>query len=211
MLRSLRYKSSVLSKKDRLALFSQSSYQLASIHKNPHQQEINRLEKKPELIKKDREYFEQTFFFTILFDDHQNDYPLWSAIPNGGKRLKGERWRLMASGQKAGMPDTQFMMPCNGYSGLFIEFKKPIECYKSASEARAAVKSHQVATLRMLATQGYAVRVAFGAREAIEIFKAYKLGASNFSKLPVFYPPGLLQPLIPGESVELLHGNFVAA
>ena len=159
---------------------------------NIHRREIERLEANPELINKDREYFEQTLFFAEVYDLYPQYYPALCAVPNGGFRLKAERWRLSASGQKAGWPDTQLMLASLGFYGLFIEFKKPFDCYKSLSEARGAVKPHQVATLRMLNSQGYAGRVAFGYLEAMQIFEAYVGVKGDLNSLILFYPADAL-------------------
>lgn len=176
--------------------------------KNPHLQEVNRLSGNPELLAKDKEHYEQCKFFSDILTDYAKDYPLWFAIPNGGFRKKGERWRLQAEGQKAGIADTMLAKPVNGYNGLVIEFKKKVADYKSDNDAMRGVKDHQVSTLRMFATQGYAVAVAYGADEAMAIYKAYTGGV--FSAVSVFYPLLNLAPLKQGEKVKLLHGEYVA-
>ncbi|MCZ4310145.1 hypothetical protein AB6D66_01790 [Vibrio pomeroyi] len=181
---------------------------VSRIENNPHWQEIKRLEAKPELMAKDREHYEQTLFFAQVLDKYPEYYGLLSAVPNGGFRRKAERWRLCAEGQKAGWPDTQFMKPSLGFHALFIEFKKPFECFKNIGDARRSVKSHQVATLRMLISQGYAAKVAFGAREAFEIFEAYIGVKGDFGNVILFYPPELLKPPIEGETLELHRNSF---
>ncbi|MDF4421854.1 hypothetical protein [Vibrio parahaemolyticus] len=171
----------------------------AKVPSNPHRKEIQRLEKKPELIQKDREHYEQTIFFAEVYEKYPQYYNLLAATPNGGFRKKAERWRLCAEGQKAGWPDTQFMLPRHGFHGLFIEFKKPFECYRYMSEARRAPKPHQINTLRMLVGQGYAGLIAYGAREAMQIFEAYIAERSVMDELVLFFPNEKLKEPIEGE------------
>lgn len=166
---------------------------------NPHRKEILRMERNPVLIDKDREHYEQTLFFAEVFDNYPQYYNLTAATPNGGFRKKAERWRLCAEGQKAGWPDTQFMMPRHGYNGLFIEFKKPFECYRCISDARRATKPHQINTLRMLVAQDYAGFVAFGAKEGMRIFEAYLQGRSTLEGLKLFFPNETLNNPFDGE------------
>lgn len=181
----------------------------SKISENPHKQEIERLEAKPELIDKDREHYDQTIFFSVIFELFPMEYLMTCATPNGGLRDKGVRWRLLAEGQRPGWPDTQCSIPSNGYSGLYIEFKKPIEYFKSSSEARRAVKEHQRSTLRMLAYFGYAVFVAYGWQEGVEIYKAYfNKSNRNMDELILFYPKELLLPPTEGEILEFARNNF---
>lgn len=101
------------------------------------------------------------------------------AIPNGGARgdtkesamIRGSQ--LKAEGVKSGVSDT--MLPvfvrrpdCGGYSGLYLEMKKPIVGKESPeqSEFGAFVQS-----------QGYCYKVAWGWVEAKELIKAYLAGS----------------------------------
>ena len=181
----------------------------SKISENPHKQEIERLEAKPELIAKDREHYDQTIFFSKIFEGFPMEYQMTCATPNGGLRDKGVRWRLLAEGQRPGWPDTQCAIPSLGYCGLYIEFKKPLEFFKSTSEARRAVKEHQRSTLRMLAYYGYAVFVAYGWQEGVEIFKAYfNKSERKLDDLILFYPRELLLPPTEGEILEFARNNF---
>ncbi|EPR7483969.1 TPA: hypothetical protein ACGSTL_001279 [Vibrio parahaemolyticus] len=171
----------------------------AKVPSNPHRKEIQRLENNPDLIQKDREHYEQTMFFAEVYEKYPQFYNLLAATPNGGFRKKAERWRLCAEGQKAGWPDTQFMLPRHGFYGLFIEFKKPFECYRCMSEARRAPKPHQINTLRMLVGQGYAGFIAYGAREAMKIFEAYIAQRPVMEDLILFFPNEKLKEPIEGE------------
>lgn len=181
----------------------------SNISENPHKQEIERLEAKPDLIAKDREHYDQTIFFSVIYETFPMEYLMTCATPNGGLRDKGVRWRLLAEGQRPGWPDTQCSIPSNGYCGLYIEFKKPLECFKSTSEARRAVKEHQRSTLRMLAYFGYAVFVAYGWQEGVEIYKAYfNKSERKLDDLVLFYPRELLLPPTEGEVLEFARNNF---
>lgn len=157
---------------------------------NPHRKEVLRLESNLDLLKKDQEYYEQTLFFALVYEQHPEYFDLLCAIPNGGYRKKAERYRLSVSGTKAGWPDTQLMKASIGYHGLFIEFKRVASSYKTINEAKKSVKEHQITTLNNLSAQGYAARVAFGAEEALAIFKAYLTSAKEFHELQLFFPIG---------------------
>jgi hypothetical protein len=47
------------------------------------------------------------------------------AIPNGGERSASQAARLKAEGVKSGVSDIFLPFPKKGYSGFFIEMKKP--------------------------------------------------------------------------------------
>jgi NADH:ubiquinone oxidoreductase subunit E len=81
--------------------------------------------------------------------------------------------------------------------------KKPLERFGTPAEARRALKSHQKPTLRMLASVGYQVAVAYGHREALEFIKAY-LGISSRSieELVLLYPKS---ELIPANDEEIIY------
>lgn len=71
----------------------------------------------------------QAYFFkwvTAL----ENRFPVlkrFHAIPNGGGRTKFMRYLLSITGLRSGVPDTFLPVPAPGYSGLYIEFKRPGE------------------------------------------------------------------------------------
>lgn len=186
----------VLSVKERQELFSLSKYGAATGKKrsvlpsslgvnarkeiqkvtndnvNCHRREITRLNSNPELIKKDREYYEQTLFFADVYDEFPEAYKLLAAVPNGGFRKKAERWRLIASGTRAGWPDVQLLLPKQNFHGLFIEFKKPVEWYKTIGAAKSALQDHQINMLNTLKEAGYACFVAYGHNQAMCIIRA---------------------------------------
>lgn len=85
-------------------------------------------------------------------------------IPNGGKRSKREAARFKAAGVKAGVPDLFLPVPCNGYTGLFIELKR----------AQGGVASEaQKQWLKDLARNGYAAYVCNGWMDAAEVIRRY--------------------------------------
>jgi hypothetical protein len=59
----------------------------------------------------------------------QNTMPLLAlgfAVPNGGYKISLRMAaKLKAEGLKAGVPDFMLPVPCGGFSGLAIEFKRP--------------------------------------------------------------------------------------
>lgn len=183
----------------------------SNISENPHQQELARLAETPKYIELDREHYEQTVFFNEVYLKYPLHYHLLASVPNGGKRDKGERFRLTAEGLKPGWPDTQLMFPSHGYRALFIEFKKPYECFADASAARGGVASHQIATIRMLRSQGFAAFIAFGAFEALKIFEAYIGVSGDIKTIPqnLFYPEERIKMPNAGEVLELYRGQYV--
>ncbi|BEI26169.1 TPA: hypothetical protein ACVU4L_001847 [Vibrio parahaemolyticus] len=191
-----------------LVEFNDLTAQQEKIETNPHKQEIIRLDARPDLISKDREHYEQTLFFDYVFERYPEYYNFLAATPNGGFRRKGERFRLCAEGQKAGWPDCQFACPKLGFHGLYIEFKRPVESYRSISEARNALKPHQLATLRMLLSQGYAAKVAYGSLEAIAIFESYIGVGGDYDNVVLFCPKSVLKPPEPGEVLELKRNAY---
>lgn len=94
------------------------------------------------------------------------------AIPNGGNRNRIEASRLKAEGVTSGIPDVFIPIPKQGWSGLYIEFKRDKE--KPTDDQRAV--------LLMLDNQGYKVIVCNSLEVAKEQFDAYFYGATITSK-----------------------------
>jgi len=53
------------------------------------------------------------------------ELPMLFHVPNGGQRSKITGARLKRIGVKAGIPDLHLPVARNGYTGLWIELKKP--------------------------------------------------------------------------------------
>lgn len=155
---------------------------------NVHLTEVKRLEKETSLIEKDPEHYEQTKFFSNVYIKHSQYYDLLFSIPNGGLRIAGERWRIKAEGQKKGMPDVACLYPTDKYHGLFIELKKPLERFKYKSTAISAVSTEQLEKLSLLRKSGYAAFIAYGEKEAMQIFEAYFSISNNLDSLVLFHP-----------------------
>lgn len=91
-------------------------------------------------------------------------------IPNGGSRNALEAANLKRQGVRAGVPDLCLPAPKGKYAGLYIEMK--------AGNNKPTQK--QTEWLSMLARQGYAAVVCYGADEAIKTIESYlKLGGQN--------------------------------
>lgn len=88
------------------------------------------------------------------------------AIPNGGKRNSRTGAMLKAEGVKSGVPDLSLMYPCNGYYGLFIELKK-------RNGKPSDVLESQQDWIKRLNQAGYLAKVAYGAKDAVQIIKDY--------------------------------------
>ncbi|MBD0788132.1 hypothetical protein HUO09_17395 [Vibrio sp. Y2-5] len=181
----------------------------SKISRNPHRQELDRLHDNPHFIDNDPEHYEQTQFFCQIIDLFPLEYRMTCATPNGGQRIKGERFRLLGEGLQPGWPDTQCSIARQGYHGLYIEFKKPLNKFRNENEAIKSVKAHQRSTLRMLNYFGNCTHVAFGWQEGLDIFKAYHgYGDKTLSELELFYPRELLLPPTDGEELEFLREWF---
>lgn len=101
--------------------------------------------------------------WAALFTHVYPELALLHHIPNGGKRGKREAIRFQAMGVKPGIPDLFLPAPRGRWHGLYIEMKRK-GGYLSAEQKRL----HP-----LLAAQGYAVCVCFGAEQAIEAVKGY--------------------------------------
>lgn len=78
------------------------------------------------------------------------------AIPNGGKRPKGEAGRMKAEGAKSGVPDLFLPIPRGEHHGLFIEMKV---------EGRKPTKN-QERWIDRLRENGYQVEICYSWQEA---------------------------------------------
>lgn len=88
------------------------------------------------------------------------------AIPNGGKRSARTGAMLKAEGVKAGVPDLCLMYPCKGYHGLFVELKK-------RNGKPSDISPAQQKWINKLNQGGYLAKVAYGAKEAVQIIIDY--------------------------------------
>lgn len=87
-------------------------------------------------------------------------------IPNGAYGAKN----MTRQGVRAGVPDLMIPVAKGAYHGLFIEMKTK----------KGKVSEHQRHWLGVLNGQGYLAMVAYGAEEALAIFKKYmKLGCGE--------------------------------
>jgi hypothetical protein len=88
---------------------------------------------------------------------------LMFAVPNGGLRNKKVAANLKKEGVKAGVPDIMLPVPRGKFHGLFIELKF----------GKNKPTATQVWWLDRLLQEKYAVKVCYGAGEAIEIITKY--------------------------------------
>lgn len=84
-------------------------------------------------------------------------------VPNGGFRTDSEGAKFKRMGVKAGIPDICIVRACGKYHGAYIELKRK----------GGATSKSQVDWLEILANEGYYVKVAFGADEAMLATKEY--------------------------------------
>lgn len=88
------------------------------------------------------------------------------AIPNGGKRGKGEARQLVLEGVEKGTPDIFIAEPRKGFHGLFIELKRSDKSLSTTS------KEQEMKHLQLL-ERGYEVKVSYGAEEAYKEILIY--------------------------------------
>lgn len=107
------------------------------------------------------------------------------AIPNGGKReqktkvIRGQKRqyspegvRLKLEGCKAGVHDLMLPAPIWGYSGLYIETKKPV----SKDYANPTVSTEQKEFGERMLRAGYAVAYCWGFNQMVDAITAYFKG-----------------------------------
>lgn len=110
--------------------------------------------------KQQTEVTEQIGFCNWLRD---NNIPFYH-IPNGGRRSPQEAAKFKKMGVSSGVPDICIPVPCGTYHGLYIEMKR----------VRGGVLSEsQKKWFNILEGEGYFVKEAKGAIEAIDIYKYY--------------------------------------
>lgn len=115
---------------------------------------------------KDYEHIEQTKLFNWLrlYSNRYKELDLIFAIPNesyGSGRYAIIRGRkLKAEGRRAGVPDIFVPIPSKGYSGMFIEMKRPKHLGTSM------ISKEQNKWLISLQTMGYKTVVCYGFFEA---------------------------------------------
>lgn len=86
------------------------------------------------------------------------------AIPNGGKRPKGEAGKMKAEGVKSGYPDVLLDLARGPYHGFRLEVKR---------RKFGAVSPDQRAWGKQLMEQGYWYQIAYGWEEARDQLLAY--------------------------------------
>lgn len=104
------------------------------------------------------------------------------AIPNGA-HLAGDReqrakqmGRLKRVGLLPGAADLLLAAARGRRHGLWLEMKKPRECFRSPREAERAVSADQRLFGERQLEQGYAWAVCYGADEAMETIMRYLRG-----------------------------------
>lgn len=88
------------------------------------------------------------------------------AIPNGGRRGKGEARKMVLEGVEKGTPDIFIAEPSRGYYGLFIELKR-------AEKSKSVTSAEQLDKLSDLKRRGYKTAICFGADEAYKLIVSY--------------------------------------
>ena len=91
------------------------------------------------------------------------------AIPNGGKRNAREAARMKAQGVTPSVPDLFFHVPVAGYSGLWMEVKRP----KGIDHAKGTVTKGQKNKMIQLNEIGYFAVPVWGVDEAKKAIEDY--------------------------------------
>lgn len=131
---------------------------------SPHAQALARLVKNPDLIKGNKEHYEQVYIFDYFERREPEIYECLHATPNGGWRGETAGGKMKAEGQKKGYPDMSLDIPRGAYHGMRIELKEP--------EGRGPTEE-QVTWLNRLARQGYYCVLCYGADQAISAILEY--------------------------------------
>ena len=101
-----------------------------------------------------------------------NKIPIWHNV-NEGKRSYRTGKKLVRAGLRKGVPDLQIPLACGIYHGLFVEMKY----------GRNKTTPEQEYWLGLLSKNGYAVKVAYSADEAIKSISRYlALGERKYGK-----------------------------
>lgn len=95
---------------------------------------------------------------------HRLEERLLIHIANERKTSPRQGAYLKAQGVRAGVPDLLLAIPAGGYNGLWLELKRS----KGGRVTEAQAEMH-----KLLKSQGYAVHVCHGAREAVGVIVDY--------------------------------------
>ena len=138
-----------------------------------YRSEIARLEGKPTLIQRDKEYYYQVNLLLYIAENYSHLQYLTHASPNGGARSDFEAYRLTCAGLSRGHPDVQVQYPVGIYHGIYIEMKKEMEDYRSEKVALSEVAYLQHKHRIKLNETGYLALVCYGFEEAKEAINCY--------------------------------------
>ena len=94
------------------------------------------------------------------------------AIRNEGHGDVVRGYRAKRAGLKKGVPDIFLPCPINGFSGLYIELKRPT-LKPARKTARGGRSDEQIGFGIWAIESGYAYNVAYGWQEAAETVKSY--------------------------------------
>lgn len=97
------------------------------------------------------------------------------AIPNGGTRHPAEAVKFKRTGVKSGVPDICLPVARKNFHALYIEMKRTSLRPRRPS-SKGGVSDEQVSWLVRLSLEGHAVRVCYGADEAISTIIRYLSG-----------------------------------
>jgi len=141
---------------------------------NPHAKALARLAKKPELLKGNKEHWEQVKIFNHYYLTSQSTYELMSAVPNGGLRSITTARAIKAEGGKRGYPDVILDSPKGVYHGMRLELKV----------SKGILSESQIKMLNRLHDNGYYAVVVFGKDEAIKAIDSY-LALAKGKQMPI--------------------------
>lgn len=91
------------------------------------------------------------------------------SIPNGGERGKASAGRMKATGVKAGVWDCFLPVRRGGYSGLYVELKKP----GRERERNGGLQQNQIDFGLFAQRQGYRLQIAYGWQPARDCILSY--------------------------------------
>ncbi|MGF1905231.1 hypothetical protein [Aliivibrio salmonicida] len=152
-----------LSSKKTISTQNKAALKAVSLKLSSHARALDKLRKKPELIKGKREHFLQVAVFDHIDREYPELYDLMYSIPNGGHRGIKAATEMKAEGQKSGYPDIGVDAARGVYHGFRLELKTD----------DGNKQEHQETYAKKLRAQGYCVVLCYGFDSAIEAILEY--------------------------------------
>ena len=109
------------------------------------------------------------FHWAAMSEKKYPELKLLHASANGGKRNAATAARMKREGVKAGIPDIFLPVARGGFSGLYIELKRP----KLGNSPAGRPTKKQLEWIDDLANEGFMTMVCIGADSAVQTIRDY--------------------------------------